>query len=103
MISDCEVSSDKGRGLTSDPRGERLGALRLVVFDHLDRAGNGIWVEPLLRRRSRSWGGGRTSIVLLPWIRSWVARLGTSQLSISSILLSRVSCWHSRLRRRRLL
>lgn len=36
LVFDLEIGRDQRRSLTSDPGGERLGGLRLVVFYYLD-------------------------------------------------------------------
>lgn len=97
MVFDLEVGGDQRWGLTSDPCGEWLGALCLVIFYYLDRARNGIWVKSFLCRWSRSWCWCRGSIVWLPGIRACIARLRASNLPKRTVLLRRVSCLHARL------
>lgn len=98
MVFDLEVGGDQRWGLTSDPCGERLGGLDLVILYYLDRARNGIWVKSFLcsGSRSRCCCGG--PVVWLTGIRACIAGLRASHLPKRTVLLRRVSSLHAGLR-----
>lgn len=84
--------------MTSDPCGEWLIALCLVILYDLDRAGDGIRVQPFLcggsGGRGRCWG----PVIGLTGVGARVAGLRASHLPERTILLGGVSCRHARLR-----
>lgn len=98
MIFNMEVGSDEGWGLTSDPSDKRLIAfVCLVILNHLNRAGNGVRVKSL-RCRRRGLCRGLSSVALLPRIWSTIARLRSSHLPKSTVLLRWITlhpwlCW----------